>query len=610
MSASSKCTNSPDAVDPDVETPQPLAKITNLADVLAQLPNTGLPERAYRDVRWAINTFCTGLGVAPIDVPADARSIRDHLDGLSPAMLSLTSESFSNIRSILRRVLSLTGKTAHRRRVRGQPLSASWATLYGRLESRDAKAGMGTFISFCSAEGYDPADVGEQHLAQFIHLLEEGSLQASWRKPVKSAVREWNKATKTVAGWPATELHTPWGKREVITLPMEALPPAYQGSIEEYLAYLENPPFDNDDAPLHGLRPETIISKRFALRYMGSVLLRAGTLPEQLISVDDLVADGALDTILSFFEPTGDGAGRVTCLQMAMHLHSIAKSQKTPPQGAIKRIRQTILRHQRKKYGMTKRNHEKVTRLKDDRTAAKLLTLPPKIFEALGKIQNPTERDANIALSALYIELSLMWPARIGNLSKIHMKDNISRAGKGRTARMFIHFDAAVVKNNKDLEAEMPPSAARMVDLFINRYRPLLLQAPSDYLFPHREGGPRHRGVIWGSVTKLTLKHVGVAINPHLLRHIGAQFFLNAQPGNYEVLRRTLGHSSIDTTTRHYAGAEDDAAIRMYDTNVLRLRAAAPEFLRGGHGRTRSVTARKRPSKKSISASGKRGVAK
>jgi integrase len=582
-------------LEPGAEAPPKQFPTANLADVLERLPMTDLPERAYRDVRWAINTFCTGLGVAPIDVPADARSIRDRLDSLSPAMLGFRSvAAFSNMRSILRRVLRLMGKTV-RRRARNEPLSPPWAALYARLETRTAKAGMGAFISYCSAENYDPADVCDQHVDRFAHVLEDGSLQGDWRKSVDATVREWNKATKTVAGWPSAELHTPWGKRDVITLPTEALPMAYQGSLEEYLEYLANPP-DHDDAPLYGLRPETIISKRFALRYMASVLLREGTSPEKLTSVDDLVSQESLDTILAFFEPEKDGVGRVTCLQMAIHLKSIAMSQKSPSPRAIHRLNQTIWRHKRKTRGLTKGNREKVRRLSDDRTTAKLLTLPPRIFKELAKIAKPTKRDANVALAALYVELSLMWPARIGNLSKIHLLDNIIRSGTGRTARMFIHFDAAVVKNNKDLEAELPPATAHMVDLFIQRYRPLLIQAPSSFLFPHRNGGPRHRGVIWGSVTKLTRKHVGESVNPHLFRHLGVHFFLKAQPGNYEVARRALGHSSIDTTTQHYAGAEDDAAIRMFDENVLRLREAAPEALaRGRRGRARPAAAPRKP---------------
>ena len=38
------------------------------------------------------------------------------------------------------------------------------------------------------------------------------------------------------------------------------------------------------------------------------------------------------------------------------------------------------------------------------------------------------------------------------------------------------------------------------------------------------------------------------------------------------LVRRVLGHSSIETTTRAYAGTETAAAMRHYDKTVERLR--------------------------------------
>ena len=43
-------------------------------------------------------------------------------------------------------------------------------------------------------------------------------------------------------------------------------------------------------------------------------------------------------------------------------------------------------------------------------------------------------------------------------------------------------------------------------------------------------------------------------------------------PGQYETVRVLLGHRSLDTTLRHYAGLEGAAAARHYDET---LRAAA-----------------------------------
>jgi integrase len=61
-------------------------------------------------------------------------------------------------------------------------------------------------------------------------------------------------------------------------------------------------------------------------------------------------------------------------------------------------------------------------------------------------------------------------------------------------------------------------------------------------------------------------------VNAHLFRHIGAKLYLDAHPGAYEVVRRVLGHRSMDTTTGFYTGLETAAAVRHFDETILRLR--------------------------------------
>jgi integrase len=61
-------------------------------------------------------------------------------------------------------------------------------------------------------------------------------------------------------------------------------------------------------------------------------------------------------------------------------------------------------------------------------------------------------------------------------------------------------------------------------------------------------------------------------MHPHLFRHAGAKLFLDANPGAYEVVRRVLGHRSLNTTTNFYTGLETARAVRHFDTTILRLR--------------------------------------
>jgi hypothetical protein len=51
--------------------------------------------------------------------------------------------------------------------------------------------------------------------------------------------------------------------------------------------------------------------------------------------------------------------------------------------------------------------------------------------------------------------------------------------------------------------------------------------------------------------------------------------YLDANPGAYEVVRRVLGHRSINTTTAFYIGLETGPAIRHFEETILHLRNRA-----------------------------------
>ena len=51
-----------------------------------------------------------------------------------------------------------------------------------------------------------------------------------------------------------------------------------------------------------------------------------------------------------------------------------------------------------------------------------------------------------------------------------------------------------------------------------------------------------------------------------------AKIYLDRNPGGHEVIRRVLGHRSINTTTSFYTGFETAAAVRHFDAVILQLR--------------------------------------
>ena len=67
-------------------------------------------------------------------------------------------------------------------------------------------------------------------------------------------------------------------------------------------------------------------------------------------------------------------------------------------------------------------------------------------------------------------------------------------------------------------------------------------------------------------------RELGLKINAHLFRHISALLYLCHHPGDYETVRRVLGHKSVATTIACYApDAEMEQSVRRFDEVVLKL---------------------------------------
>lgn len=72
--------------------------------------------------------------------------------------------------------------------------------------------------------------------------------------------------------------------------------------------------------------------------------------------------------------------------------------------------------------------------------------------------------------------------------------------------------------------------------------------------------GPTEANQIVDRVEELT----GVRITVHQFRHAAGALILKHHPGNYELVRRILGHKSIETTRKFYIELETTQASEIY----------------------------------------------
>ena len=92
----------------------------------------------------------------------------------------------------------------------------------------------------------------------------------------------------------------------------------------------------------------------------------------------------------------------------------------------------------------------------------------------------------------------------------------------------------------------------------------LLRGANAPWLFPGEAGQPKHRLQFRKQITVRIQKAIGLRITVHQFRHAAAAIYLKHRPGDYETVRRFLGHRDIQTTIRFYCGLQTMEATQQF----------------------------------------------
>jgi integrase len=286
---------------------------------------------------------------------------------------------------------------------------------------------------------------------------------------------------------------------------------------------------------------------------------------------------------LRFLMARAGGKPSVHTGQVAGVICSIARHYVGVEQAQLERLDKVRCRATPKASGMTARNRERLRPFDDPQRVRDLLGLPARLLGEVRRAGAPTPRLALELQAAVAIELLIMVPVRIKNLAALRVGAELLR---GRRGAMTLALREGDTKNGAPLEAVLPPETVRLIELYLSDYQPLLAAQPSAWLFPARDGqGPKTEGALRERIQRCIRERCGLAMHPHLFRHLAGKLTLDAQPGAYGQVRDILGHKSVNTTTLYYAGMEAKGALRRYDEHVLRLRDGAASPPRGARRR-------------------------
>ena len=543
----------------------------SIADVIARLEaDPSLSPARRLAMLSALRTMCRVLSASPRSVPAEFRNLRRRLEGVAPAATGLSRGRWNNVRSLTLAALRQAGIRAMPGG-RHRPLGLAWEPLYARLPNTRFRCGLSRFMRFCTAHQIAPEAVDAAVFERFRAALENDSLVRRSKTVYRTACVLWNKAAETIPGWPERTVPVPNDSRRY-ALGWGDLPASFRSDAEAYFKHLGNQdPFADDYVP--SLRPATIELRRQQILHIATGLVRSGYPAEKVTGLAVLAQPETARPALRFFWDRAGGTSTERLYQLAIVLRGIAKHWVKPGDAAaIEKLEALCKGLVVKKRGMSDKNRERLRQFDDAGNVDGLLDLPDRVMRRVRKEDRGGHRDAVRVAFALAIELLIVAPIRIKNLTSLEPERHLVRTRLGRDAVVHLVIPGEEMKNGEPYEMALPKESADLLDEYLRTYRSRLTPVPSPWLFPGYGGKRRHTEAFARLISEFVLRETGIRMHVHLFRHLAVKLHLEAHPEDVETARRILGHKSLRTTLRAYADVKNATAFRRYDELIATLR--------------------------------------
>lgn len=518
-----------------------------------------------------------GLGKGlrqPLDrIPTDPALLRPLLANRPAAMAGFSSARWRNIRSLTQAALAHVGKIAIPARSRGA-LSPAWHALLEPLTAPGDVYRLGRFGRYCSALGIAPAAVDDTVLDNFLTALEEHSLDSGPARTRREVARAWNRLGETRADWPPVRL-TVTDHRNHYALAWDRLPASLRADVDAWIDHLagRDPLAEIDFRPL---RPETLRLRRIQIHLLVSALVLQGEDPGVLRTLADVVVPARVTRGLRFFYDRAGGKVSRQMVQIAGTVLAIARHWVKADPATVSALKQMLRRLTPAEQGpgMTERNRARLRPFNDPAVLGRVLALPGTLRDEVLRRGAPSVSLARQLQTAVALDLLIMIPLRMKNLRSLRLGVHLLRNGNGD---MTLALPAEELKNRSVYEVPVPRETVRLIDLYVDRYRPLLAAAGSDFLFPGGEDGRGAKSAegLRTQIQRCLRVRCGIEMHPHLFRHLAAKVLLDHDPGAYGQVQRILGHKTLNTTVKFYAGMEQAAAVASFNAIIENKRQSA-----------------------------------
>jgi integrase len=279
---------------------------------------------------------------------------------------------------------------------------------------------------------------------------------------------------------------------------------------------------------------------------------------ESLTSLAALLHPDVVEPVIEAYWHKNGNEPKVFTIDLGWKLLRVARETGCLDQAAVERldeIRATL--EQYRHSGLTEKNLKLVRLVLTEGIWSEVISLPNILMhQARHAKDHAPVKAALTAQLAVAVALLTFAPVRLSNLVAIDLGENLIKPG-GLNSPYWLVFPHYDVKNRVDLNFKFDQALTELIDEYVNEFRPVLqCGSNASWLFPGEAGEPKTANMFSTQVTERIQKTIGLRITVHQFRHAAAAFYLKHHPGDYETVRRFLGHRNIQTTINFYCGLQ------------------------------------------------------
>src|SRR5258705_1205970 len=351
----------------------------------------------------------------------------------------------------------------------------------------------------------------------------------------------------------------------------EDFPAGLRADIEGYLAGLELIRRNRAGQRIRPCKPSTIITRRRELVAAVRMAVKLGIPLASLTSLAALIHPDVAEKVFDGYWRNDGETPTTYTINLSCRFVALAHSVGGLDEAALRQLADVrFALEQHREDGMTPKNLALIRCVLTDEVWSRVTKLPEQLMrQARLEQRHAPVRAAVLAQIAVVVAILTVAPVRLGNLASIRLGENLIKPG-GPQSNYFLTFNKYYVKNTVPLQVKLEQTVTTIINEYVHDFRPDLMRGSNaDWLFPGEAGEHKEKISFSSQIVDRVEKSTGLRITVHQLRHAAGALILKHRPGEYELVRRLLGHKSVQTTIKFYLELETTQASEIF-TDIVR----------------------------------------